>query len=91
MDIGQVLEVWDDMHSEVESCSSSECEEDIAAQEFEGDSTDDDATTTPASTSAGPSTATACSAHPRRSAVRYSWEEIPECKETNTIACMVEY
>ena len=77
-----MIDVWEDIETDSESDGS---EQDTAAQEFEGDSSDDTAPT--ASTSRGSTrgssaatrgSSTATRARPGRSPVQYSWEEITE-------------
>ena len=42
MEVGSVMEVWEDIETEAESEDSDDSIEDMAAQEFEGDSSEDD-------------------------------------------------
>ena len=76
MEVGEVIDTWDDVETEPESSSTSSEGEDLAAQEFEADFSNDDNP----STSAGPSTP--ASTQPSRPATeqRYGWTEITESK-----------
>jgi hypothetical protein len=77
MEVGQVMEVWDDVETDAESSDVSSGAEDAAVQEFESGSSDEDITDHP-STSAGPSSRP--SARSTRRAAEYSWREVTESK-----------
>ena len=61
MEVGNVMEVWDDVETEAESEESDDCMEDIAEQEFEGDSSEDEISRD----TAGPSTSSNRNVRPR--------------------------
>ena len=71
MDVGNVLEMWEDVETEVESENSEESEEDIVAQEFDGDSSEEDINTPPTRTAGRSRSA-------RSRTVEYNWQEINE-------------
>ena len=74
MDVGNVLEMWEDVETEAESEHSEESEEDLVIQEFEGDSSDEDISM-PSTRSAGPSS------RARSQRVQYyDWQEINDSK-----------
>ena len=77
MDVEEVMECLEDIESESES---DESEGDPAVEEFEGDSSDNEATV---ETSASTRPSTAPVARPRRSPVEYNWQEITQSKDIN--------
>ena len=68
--------MWEDIETEAESDDSIE---DMAAQEFEGDSSEDDISPETFSAS-GPTTVSRRNARSRRQHVEYNWEEINDGK-----------
>ena len=74
MDAESVLEVWEDVDTDCETDVSQESDEDVAAQELEGDYSDGD-TTAGVFASPGPSSSTV---RPARSSAEYDWQQITE-------------
>ena len=75
MEVGQVMDVWEDVETEPESDVSSASEEDAVVHEFETETSDDDITessSSPSTPPAPPSTTTT------RSAANYTWSEVTD-------------
>ena len=85
MDVGSVLEVWDEVETEAESCSSSD-NEDLAQQEFHSDLSAEepeicDADPGPSSlASPGFSISSLAGNSCRRRHIEYNWQEISDGK-----------
>lgn len=68
MEIGSVVDVWDDIETEAESEGSYVCKDEVV-EEFEGDSSDNDTNPVPSTS------ATNSSARSRGCQVEYNWQE----------------